>query len=71
VAGPSHIMPTAGSARFSSPVNVWDFVRLTSLVALDADTTAQIAPSAALIAHAEGLDGHATAAEERNMMGDT
>jgi histidinol dehydrogenase len=65
VAGPSHIMPTAGSARFSSPVNVWDFVRLTSLIALDPATTAQIAPAAAVIAHAEGLDGHATAAEER------
>ncbi|MFZ6027164.1 MAG: histidinol dehydrogenase [Chloroflexota bacterium] len=65
VAGPSHIMPTAGSARFSSPVNVWDFVRLTSLIALDAATTAQIAPAAALLAHAEGLDGHAGAAEER------
>ncbi len=65
VAGPSHIMPTAGSARFSSPLNVWDFVRLTSLVALDAATTAQIAPTAALIARAEGLDGHAGAAEER------
>jgi histidinol dehydrogenase len=65
VAGPSHIMPTAGSARFSSPVNVWDFVRLTSLIALDPATTAQIAPAAAVIAHAEGLDGHATAAGER------
>jgi len=64
-AGPSHIMPTAGSARFSSPVNVWDFVRLTSLVALDPATTAMIAPDAALIAQMEGLDGHAMAAEER------
>jgi histidinol dehydrogenase len=66
VAGPSHVMPTAGSARFSSPLNVWDFVRLTSLVALDADTTAQIAPQAAQIAQAEGLDGHAAAALARS-----
>lgn len=66
VAGPSHVMPTAGSARFSSPLNVWDFVRLTSLVALDADTTAQIAPQAARIAQAEGLDGHASAALARS-----
>jgi histidinol dehydrogenase len=64
-AGPSHVMPTAGSARFSSPLNCWDFVRLTSLVALDPATTAQIAPAAALVARAEGLDGHAGAAEER------
>jgi histidinol dehydrogenase len=66
VAGPSHVMPTAGSARFSSPLNVWDFVRLTSLVALDEDTTAQIAPQAARIAQAEGLDGHASAALARS-----
>jgi histidinol dehydrogenase len=65
VAGPSHVMPTAGSARYSSPLNVWDFVRLTSLVALDADTTARIAPQAARIALAEGLDGHAAAASAR------
>jgi len=67
VAGPSHVMPTAGSARFSSPLNVWDFVRLTSLVALDADTTARIAPQAARIALAEGLDGHASAALARSL----
>jgi histidinol dehydrogenase len=65
VAGPSHVMPTAGSARFSSPLNVWDFVRLTSLVALDPATTAEISPSAARIARAEGLDGHASAAMSR------
>jgi histidinol dehydrogenase len=69
VAGPSHVMPTAGSARFSSPLNVWDFVRLTSLVALDADTTARIAPQAARIAQAEGLAGHAAAALERTIPG--
>ena len=66
VAGPSHVMPTGGSARFSSPLNVWDFVRLTSLVALDADTTARLAPQAARLAQAEGLDGHASAALERS-----
>jgi histidinol dehydrogenase len=65
VAGPSHVMPTAGSARFSSPLNVWDFVRLTSLVALDPATTAEISPAAARIARAEGLDGHASAAMSR------
>ena len=65
VAGPSHVMPTGGSARFASPLNVLDFVHLMSLVALDPDTTAQIAPSAAFIARAEGLDAHANAAEIR------
>ena len=51
-AGPSHVMPTGGSARFSSPVNVWDFVKLISLVALDPQTAAQISRSAARLADA-------------------
>jgi histidinol dehydrogenase len=62
VAGPSHVMPTGGSARFASPLNVWDFVHIVSLIALDPATTAQIGPSAAHIAAAEGLDAHARAA---------
>jgi histidinol dehydrogenase len=62
VAGPSHVMPTGGSARFASPLTVLDFVRLTSLVALDADTTQRIAPHAARLAEAEGLNAHALAA---------
>jgi len=65
VAGPSHVMPTGGSARFSSPLNVLDFVHIISLVALDPGTTRQIADAAATIAKAERLDGHAYAAEVR------
>ncbi len=65
IAGPSHVMPTGGSARFSSPLNVLDFVHIVSLVALDALTTQAIAPAAAIIARAEGLDAHAHAAEVR------
>ncbi len=65
LAGPSHVMPTGGSARFASPLNVWDFVHLVSLAALDPATTAQIAPLAAVIARAEGLEGHARAADWR------
>jgi histidinol dehydrogenase len=65
VAGPSHVMPTGGSARFSSPLNVLDFVRITSLIALDPETTRLIAPVAARIAEAEALTGHAAAAKAR------
>jgi histidinol dehydrogenase len=65
VAGPSHVMPTGGSARFASPLNVLDFVHLVSLVALDEVTTRRIAPAAAEIARAEGLDAHAYSAEVR------
>ncbi len=66
VAGPSHVMPTGGSARFASPLNVWDFVKIVSLVALDASTAANLASPAATIADAEGLDAHANAARVRD-----
>jgi histidinol dehydrogenase len=65
VAGPSHIMPTGGTARFASPLNVLDFVKLTSMIALDEGTTRQLSPIAAQIAHAEMLTAHAAAAEYR------
>jgi histidinol dehydrogenase len=65
LAGPSHVMPTGGSARFASPLNVWDFVHIISLIALDPATTAEIAPLAARIARAEGLEGHARSADCR------
>jgi histidinol dehydrogenase len=65
VAGPSHVMPTGGSARFASPLNVWDFVHIISLIALNPVTTAEIAPLAARIARAEGLEGHARSADAR------
>ena len=65
VAGPSHIMPTGGTARFSSPLNVADFCRISSLIALGADEARRLAPLAAQLARFEGLDAHAAAAEAR------
>jgi len=65
IAGPSHVMPTGGSARFASPLNVWDFVHIVSLIALNPATTAEIAPQAAVIARQEGLEAHARSAEFR------
>ena len=62
LAGPSHVMPTGGSARFASPLNVWDFVKIVSLIALDEGTAQAISPIAATIAAAEQLDAHANAA---------
>ena len=62
LAGPSHVMPTGGSARFASPLNVMDFVKIVSLVALDGDTVREIGPTAAVIANCEGLDAHANSA---------
>ncbi len=62
VAGPSHTMPTGGTARFASPLNALDFVRITSLIALDDESSATLSEQAARIAFAEQLDGHAQAA---------
>ena len=66
VAGPSHVMPTGGTARFASPLNIWDFVHLISLVGLDRNTASDLSVSAALIARSEGLEAHARAADLRN-----
>ena len=66
LAGPSHVMPTGGSARFASPLNVWDFVKIVSLVALDQNTAESVGPIAATIAEAECLDAHANAALQRS-----
>lgn len=63
--GPAHIMPTGGTARFSSPCNVWDFIKITSIFAPAASTAARIAPAAIAIARAEGLTAHAAAIEIR------
>ena len=65
VAGPSHVMPTSGTARFASPLNVLDFVKISSIVALDVETSTQLSKAAAIIAEAELLTGHANAARKR------
>ncbi len=65
VAGPSHIMPTGATARFASPVGVRSFLKSVSVVRLSADRAAALAPVAARLARAEGLEGHARAAERR------
>lgn len=65
VAGPSHVMPTGGTARFSSPCNVWDFVRVMNIIALDEATARKLAPAAIDLAMAENLPAHAAAARIR------
>jgi len=65
VAGPSHVMPTGGTARFASPLNVLDFVKITSLVGLEARAASELSEVAAVLAHAEALTAHAAAAEAR------
>ncbi len=65
VAGPSHVMPTGGTARFSSPLNVLDFLKVTSLVELNETWFKELASHAEAIASAEGLTAHAQAIIKR------
>jgi histidinol dehydrogenase len=64
-AGPSHIMPTGGTARFSSPVNVDDFLKVISVFALGAEDLREAGPPAVVLARAESLEAHARAVERR------
>lgn len=64
IAGPSHVLPTGGSARFGSPLSVEDFLKITNIVALD-KTKKRLAEAAITIAEAEGLKGHAKAISKR------
>ncbi len=65
VAGPSHVLPTGGTARFSSPLNVGDFIKFINLVNIDEASLKQLGQAAATIARAEGFEAHARAVEKR------
>jgi histidinol dehydrogenase len=65
VAGPSHVLPTGGSARFGSPLSVADFLKVTNIIALDKRAMRKLSEPAVEIARAEGLDAHAEAVERR------
>jgi histidinol dehydrogenase len=65
VAGPSHIMPTGGTARYASPVNVDDFRKIISLVGLNEAGLRRLGPAAIRLAEAEGLTAHAAAVRAR------
>jgi histidinol dehydrogenase len=64
-AGPSHVMPTGGTARFSSPVNVSDFQKIVSVYAATPAGVAELGEATMAIAEAEGLTGHAAAIRRR------
>jgi histidinol dehydrogenase len=65
VAGPSHVMPTGGTARYASPLNVFDFIKIISLIGVDESTGRELSKAAAVIARAEGLEAHARSADQR------
>jgi histidinol dehydrogenase len=60
-AGPSHVMPTGGTARFASPLGVLDFLKTSSVFDVAPSTFDEIAPAAVILAETEGLGGHAAA----------
>jgi histidinol dehydrogenase len=64
-AGPNHVLPTSGTARFSSPLGVYDFCKRSSLIEVSAAGARQLGATAAELAHGEGLQAHARAAELR------
>ena len=64
-AGPNHVLPTAGTARFSSPLGVYDFQKRTSLVGVSRAGAATLGRIAATLARGEGLPAHARSAEYR------
>ena len=65
IAGPSHVMPTGGTARFGSALSVHHFLRTMPVVGLKPDAFRQLGPAAVRIADAEGLPGHAGAVQAR------
>jgi histidinol dehydrogenase len=64
-AGPNHVLPTSSTARFSSPLGVYDFVKRTSLIEVSEAGAQLLGPIAAELAYGEGLQAHARAAEMR------
>jgi histidinol dehydrogenase len=64
-AGPNHVLPTSGTARFSSPLGVYDFQKRSSLIEVSEAGAHKLGPIAAELAYGEGLQAHAQAAEFR------
>lgn len=64
-AGPTHVMPTMGTARFASPLSLRDFTKIISVFGMDASEAAAISRPAQILAQAEGLDAHAAAVRRR------
>ncbi len=64
-AGPNHVLPTGATARFSSPLGVYDFQKRSSLIEVSAEGAVALGRVASVLAHGEGLQAHARAAEMR------
>ncbi|NKB38941.1 MAG: histidinol dehydrogenase [Gammaproteobacteria bacterium] len=69
-AGPNHVLPTARTARFSSPLGVYDFQKRSSIIMCSKDSAAVLADTASVLARGEGLTAHARSAEFRQKLED-
>ncbi|HMC23369.1 MAG TPA: histidinol dehydrogenase, partial [Thermoanaerobaculia bacterium] len=67
IAGPNHVLPTSGSARFFSPLGVYDFVKRANVITISEDALQRIAPYAQRLAEFEGLPLHAKSLAERSL----
>jgi histidinol dehydrogenase len=65
VAGPSHVLPTGGTARFGSALNITDFIKFINTIAVDEASLEKLGKAASIMARAEGFDAHARAVERR------
>ncbi len=63
LAGPNHVLPTGGSARFASPLGAYDFLKRTSIIQASVGALKRLGPAVALLARMEGFEGHARAIE--------
>jgi histidinol dehydrogenase len=67
VAGPNHVLPTGGTARFSSPLGVYDFLKRSSLICLSPGGLKKLSPPAMHLARMENLEGHRRSVERRQL----
>jgi len=65
LAGPNHVLPTGGTARFASPLGAYDFVKRTSIIQATPAAISRLGPTVAILARMEGFEGHARAIEQR------
>jgi histidinol dehydrogenase len=69
LAGPNHVLPTGGAARFASPLGAYDFLKRTSIIEASSGALAALGPAVAHLARMEGFEGHARAMELRSPAG--
>ena len=65
ICGPSHVLPTGGAARFSSPLSVYDFIRMPSTISMSKKGFRTLASSVMNLAYSEGLEAHALSVDVR------